>query len=34
MPGEYYLPEIIPPGVTFLDYDNDGDLDVSLVQGT
>ena len=33
MPGEYYLPEIIPPGVTFVDYDNDGDLDVSLVQG-
>jgi hypothetical protein len=32
--GEYHLPEIIGPGVALLDYDNDGDLDVYLVQGT
>ena len=27
------IPEILPPGVGLLDYDNDGDLDVYLVQG-
>jgi enediyne biosynthesis protein E4 len=32
--GEYYLPEIMGAGVALLDYDNDGDLDVYLVQGT
>jgi len=31
--GEFYYPEILPPGVGLLDYDNDGDLDVYLVQG-
>ena len=31
--GRYYYPEILPPGVGLLDYDNDGDLDVYLVQG-
>jgi hypothetical protein len=31
--GSFYYPEILPPGVGLLDYDNDGDLDVYLVQG-
>ena len=33
MSGEFYYPEIMAPGVALLDYDNDGDLDVYLVQG-
>ena len=33
MSGELYYPEIMAPGVGLLDYDNDGDLDVYLVQG-
>ena len=33
MSGEYYQPEIMGPGVALIDYDNDGDLDVYLVQG-
>jgi hypothetical protein len=33
MSGETYYPEIMGPGVALLDYDNDGDLDVYLVQG-
>ena len=33
MTGEFYYPEIIAPGAALLDYDNDGDLDVFLVQG-
>jgi hypothetical protein len=31
--GRYYMPEIMGPGVALFDYDNDGALDVYLVQG-
>jgi hypothetical protein len=31
--GQYYMPEIMGAGVALFDYDNDGDLDVFLVQG-
>ena len=33
MSGEYYFCEIMCPGAALLDYDNDGDLDVYLIQG-
>ncbi len=33
MTGRFYPPESMAPGVALLDYDNDGDLDVFLVQG-
>ncbi len=33
MTGRLYMPEIMGPGVALVDVDNDGDLDVFLVQG-
>ena len=33
MSGELLYPEIMPPGVALFDCDNDGDLDVFIVQG-
>ena len=33
MTGSFYFAEVIPPGVALLDYDDDGDLDVFVVQG-
>jgi len=32
--GEFFMPEIFGAGVALFDYDNDGDLDVYLIQGT
>jgi len=32
--GKFYYAEVIAPGAGLVDYDNDGDLDVFLVQGT
>lgn len=33
MNGKFYLPEIMGAGASLFDFDNDGDLDVFLVQG-
>ena len=31
--GQFYVPEVMGAGAALVDYDNDGDLDVFLLQG-
>jgi len=33
MTGDFYYPEVMPPGIALLDFDNDDDLDVFVIQG-
>lgn len=33
MTGDFYYPEVMPPGIALLDFDNDQDLDVFVIQG-
>jgi hypothetical protein len=33
MTGDFFYPEVMPPGVALLDFDNDADLDVFVIQG-
>ena len=32
--GDFLLPELMGSGAALIDYDNDGDLDVFLIQGS
>src|SRR5262245_57771581 len=33
MTGDFYYPEVMPPGVAVLDFDTAGDLDWFVIQG-